>query len=62
MSGIAGWVSYNSDIPSQKEIVAKMTKTMVRRGPDAVGCGSIATSGLATVVSPSLTSRAARSR
>jgi asparagine synthase (glutamine-hydrolysing) len=37
MSGIAGWVSYNGDIPSRKAIVAKMTETMVLRGPDAGG-------------------------
>jgi asparagine synthase (glutamine-hydrolysing) len=37
MCGIAGWVSYNGNIPSQKETVAKMTKTLARRGPDAGG-------------------------
>src|ERR1700745_285199 len=37
MCGIAGWGSYNGDIRTQRDIVEKMTETMVLRGPDAGG-------------------------
>jgi asparagine synthase (glutamine-hydrolysing) len=37
MCGIAGWVSYEGDLKSQRDIIATMTKTMERRGPDAGG-------------------------
>ncbi len=37
MCGIAGWVSYDGDLRSHKDVIATMTKTMERRGPDAGG-------------------------
>jgi asparagine synthase (glutamine-hydrolysing) len=37
MCGIAGWVSYDGDLNAQQDVIATMTKTMVRRGPDAGG-------------------------
>ncbi len=37
MCGIAGWVSYDSDLRTQRDVIATMTKTMARRGPDAGG-------------------------
>jgi asparagine synthase (glutamine-hydrolysing) len=37
MCGIAGWVSYDRDIETQRDIIEAMTKTMARRGPDAGG-------------------------
>lgn len=39
MCGIVGWISYDRDlrIESEKRILAAMTKTMERRGPDAGG-------------------------
>jgi asparagine synthase (glutamine-hydrolysing) len=37
MCGIAGWVSYDGDLKSQRDVIATMTKTMARRGPDAGG-------------------------
>jgi asparagine synthase (glutamine-hydrolysing) len=37
MCGIAGWVSYNRDLTEQRDVIAKMTETMARRGPDAKG-------------------------
>jgi asparagine synthase (glutamine-hydrolysing) len=39
MCGISGWISYNRDlrIESEKRILAAMTRTMERRGPDAGG-------------------------
>jgi asparagine synthase (glutamine-hydrolysing) len=37
MCGIAGWVSYNGNLLLEKETIAKITKTMERRGPDAGG-------------------------
>jgi asparagine synthase (glutamine-hydrolysing) len=39
MCGIAGWISYDRDLRSEpeKRILAAMTKTMERRGPDAGG-------------------------
>src|SRR5260221_11137570 len=37
MCGIAGWVSYDSDLKSHKDVITTMTKTMARRGPDAGG-------------------------
>ena len=37
MCGIAGWVSYDRDLKSQRDVIATMTKTMARRGPDAGG-------------------------
>ena len=39
MCGIAGWISYDRDlrIESEKGILAAMTRTMERRGPDAGG-------------------------
>jgi asparagine synthase (glutamine-hydrolysing) len=37
MCGIAGWVSYDSDLRAHQDLIATMTKTMERRGPDAGG-------------------------
>jgi asparagine synthase (glutamine-hydrolysing) len=37
MCGIAGCVSYNSDLGFHKDVIAAMTETMARRGPDAGG-------------------------
>jgi asparagine synthase (glutamine-hydrolysing) len=37
MCGIAGWVSYDGDLKSHKDVITTMTKTMARRGPDAGG-------------------------
>jgi asparagine synthase (glutamine-hydrolysing) len=37
MCGIAGWVSYDGDLTSHQDVIATMTKTMARRGPDASG-------------------------
>jgi len=39
MCGIAGWISYDRDLcgESEKRILAAMTSTMERRGPDAGG-------------------------
>jgi asparagine synthase (glutamine-hydrolysing) len=39
MCGIVGWISYDRDlrIESEKRILAAMTRTMERRGPDAGG-------------------------
>jgi asparagine synthase (glutamine-hydrolysing) len=37
MCGIAGWVSYDGDLRAQQDLIATMTATMARRGPDAGG-------------------------
>src|ERR1700731_535784 len=37
MCGIAGWVSYDGDLRAQRNVIARMTKTMALRGPDAGG-------------------------
>ncbi|MEC3976314.1 asparagine synthase (glutamine-hydrolyzing) [Amycolatopsis sp. H20-H5] len=37
MCGITGWVSYESDLTKQQEVVDAMTATMSCRGPDDVG-------------------------
>ena len=37
MCGIAGCVSYDGDLRSHKDVIAAMTETMARRGPDADG-------------------------
>src|SRR5258706_6155893 len=37
MCGIAGWVSYDGDLKSHKDVITTMTKTMALRGPDAGG-------------------------
>jgi asparagine synthase (glutamine-hydrolysing) len=37
MCGIAGWVSYDGDLRTQRDVIATMTKTVARRGPDAGG-------------------------
>ena len=37
MCGIAGWVSYNSDLRIQEDVIKTMTETMALRGPDAGG-------------------------
>jgi asparagine synthase (glutamine-hydrolysing) len=37
MCGIAGWVSYDRDLAMHEDIIAKMTRTMSNRGPDAGG-------------------------
>lgn len=37
MCGMTGWVSYDGDIPQHRDIIAKMTSTMVQRGPDEEG-------------------------
>lgn len=37
MCGIAGWIDYESDLRERQCILSDMSKTMVRRGPDAHG-------------------------
>jgi asparagine synthase (glutamine-hydrolysing) len=37
MCGIAGWVSYDRDLRIHRDVIARMTETMARRGPDAGG-------------------------
>jgi asparagine synthase (glutamine-hydrolysing) len=37
MCGIAGWVSYDLDLKAHQDVIATMTETMARRGPDAGG-------------------------
>ncbi|MEU4670573.1 asparagine synthase (glutamine-hydrolyzing) [Amycolatopsis sp. NPDC023774] len=37
MCGIAGWVSYDSDLSQRQEVVDAMTETMACRGPDDRG-------------------------
>ncbi|MFE1956700.1 asparagine synthase (glutamine-hydrolyzing) [Streptomyces sp. NPDC059479] len=37
MCGIAGWVSYDSDLTERREVLAAMTDTMACRGPDDAG-------------------------
>ena len=37
MCGIAGWVSYDSDLTRRQDVVDAMTGTMACRGPDDVG-------------------------
>ena len=37
MCGIAGWVSYDGDLQAHRDVIATMTETMSRRGPDASG-------------------------
>lgn len=37
MSGITGWVSYDSDLTNYREIVDAMVSTLPARGPDYVG-------------------------
>ncbi|MEU6731920.1 asparagine synthase (glutamine-hydrolyzing) [Streptomyces physcomitrii] len=37
MCGIAGWVSFDPDVPVTAEVAQAMTDTMVCRGPDAEG-------------------------
>jgi asparagine synthase (glutamine-hydrolysing) len=37
MCGIAGWIDYSRDISNEKHIIKDMTKTLIRRGPDAEG-------------------------
>ncbi|MFG1642030.1 asparagine synthase (glutamine-hydrolyzing) [Amycolatopsis sp. NPDC049252] len=37
MCGIAGWVSYDTDLTRRQDVVDAMTETMACRGPDDVG-------------------------
>jgi hypothetical protein len=37
MCGIAGWVSYDANLKTHRDVISTMTKTMARRGPDAGG-------------------------
>ncbi|HEX2938076.1 MAG TPA: asparagine synthase (glutamine-hydrolyzing), partial [Ruminiclostridium sp.] len=37
MCGIAGWIDFENDISSKKEILDNMTKTLKLRGPDSEG-------------------------
>jgi asparagine synthase (glutamine-hydrolysing) len=37
MCGITGWVSYERDLTTQREVIDAMTATMADRGPDAAG-------------------------
>lgn len=37
MCGIAGWIDHSRDLRKDKDIIYKMTATLVRRGPDAQG-------------------------
>lgn len=37
MCGIAGWVSFDTDLTQRREVVDAMTATMACRGPDDSG-------------------------
>jgi asparagine synthetase B (glutamine-hydrolysing) len=37
MCGMTGWVSYQSNLEAQHDVITAMTSTMARRGPDAGG-------------------------
>lgn len=37
MCGITGWVSYEKDVRTQRDVIEAMTDTLARRGPDAGG-------------------------
>lgn len=37
MCGIAGWINFNKNLTSEKEIIEKMTDTLKKRGPDDCG-------------------------
>ena len=37
MCGFAGWISYEGHAETQRGVIARMTETMARRGPDASG-------------------------
>ncbi|MFR1708315.1 MAG: asparagine synthase (glutamine-hydrolyzing) [Clostridium sp.] len=37
MCGIAGWIDYNKDLTDSETILDNMSKTLIRRGPDAGG-------------------------
>lgn len=37
MCGIAGWVSFERDLSTQRAVAETMTKTMALRGPDDEG-------------------------
>lgn len=37
MCGIAGWLSFSSDLRERREVIAAMTQTLALRGPDAGG-------------------------
>ncbi|GGM84238.1 hypothetical protein GCM10012275_63630 [Longimycelium tulufanense] len=37
MCGIAGWVSFQRDLTSQREVLEAMTATQECRGPDSSG-------------------------
>ncbi|WP_058485604.1 asparagine synthase (glutamine-hydrolyzing) [Defluviitalea phaphyphila] len=37
MCGIAGWIDYNKNLRSKENIIDKMSKTLINRGPDAHG-------------------------
>ncbi len=37
MCGIVGWIDFNRDLKNQAEILNKMNKTLIRRGPDDEG-------------------------
>jgi asparagine synthase (glutamine-hydrolysing) len=37
MCGMAGWVSYEGNLRTQRDVIAAMTETMACRGPDAGG-------------------------
>lgn len=37
MCGITGWIDYKKDLTEQKNIIERMTATLINRGPDAGG-------------------------
>lgn len=37
MCGIAGWIDYERNLTREREVAVRMTKTMVKRGPDDEG-------------------------
>ena len=37
MCGIAGWLSFSSDLRERREVISAMTQTLALRGPDAGG-------------------------
>lgn len=37
MCGITGWIDWENDLTQQRQIIEKMTSTLINRGPDAEG-------------------------
>jgi hypothetical protein len=62
MRGIAGWVSYDSDLRTQRDVIATMTKTMALSAVRMrAASGSIGMSVWDIAASPSSTLQHARS-